>query len=54
MNSSDLIISPGTPQNVDVPSDLDSIGRGNGTPIDGHRVVLTVDESEINPKRGGE
>ena len=41
---SDLISSPGESAPVKgVETDLDSLGRGNATPIEGNQVVLTVD-----------
>lgn len=41
---SDLIKSPGeSPHVKGVDSNLDSMGRGNAEPIDGNKVVLTVD-----------
>jgi hypothetical protein len=49
---SKLIISPADEAPVKgVESDLDSIGRGNATPIDGNDVVLTIPKDEVSPSR---
>lgn len=40
-----LIISPADEAPVSgVPSGLDGLGRGSAEPIDGHKVVLTVED----------
>lgn len=45
---SDLIITPGESAPVKgVETDLDSIGRGTGTSIDGHTVRITYSRDEV-------